>query len=479
MERIQNYIHGQWENTGTTLPKHNPTTGEVAYEQPASTSADVEKAIDSAEQAFKTWSKTTTQVRANYLYKIADGIEKRIDQFAKAETMDVGKPLWLSKEIDIPRAIANFRFFAGQILHHQEISTTMDSRAINYTLRQPLGVAALITPWNLPLYLLSWKVAPAIAVGNTAVCKPAELTPQTAFLLSQVMNEAELPKGVCNILFGKGSVAGAALVESPRTPLISFTGGTATGATIQKSVASMFKKVSLELGGKNPAIICEDADLEKAMPFILKSSFLNQGQICLGCERIFVHEKMYDKFLTMFKHKTEELQVGDPMDPKTYIGPLISKDHLEKVMSCKASMSKDKGQIISGSQPLNLPATLKNGYFIRPTIIADLSATSTMQQTEIFGPVVAVMKFKDEAEAIQQANNTPYGLSASIYTQNLTKAHRLAAEIQSATVWINTWLMRDLRVPFGGMKQSGMGREGGDHSIDFYTEQKNVCLNIE
>ncbi len=478
MERIQNFIDGEWSSSHEFLPKLSPMTGDVAYEQPSSSKSDVEKAIDSASEAFKSWSQTPTKDRAYYLYKIAEGIEKRIDEFAKAETLDVGKPLWLSKEVDIARAVSNFRFFAGQILHHQEMSTTMDNRALNYTLRQPLGVAALITPWNLPIYLLSWKIAPALATGNTAVCKPAELTPMTAYLLTQVMHEAGLPKGVCNIVFGKGSTAGAALVESHRTPLISFTGGTATGATIQTSVAHMFKKVSLELGGKNPAIICEDADLEKAMPFILKSSFLNQGQICLGCERIFVHEKIYDKFIALFKQKTEELQIGDPMDPKTFMGPLISHDHMIKVQTCMSHMHKDKGRIITGDAPLSLAPQFKNGYFIRPTIIADLSENSSMQQTEIFGPVVAVMKFKNEEDAVAQANNTPYGLSASIYTQNLSKAHTLAAQIQSATVWINAWLMRDLRVPFGGMKQSGMGREGGDHSIDFYTEQKTVCVNL-
>ncbi len=481
MERIQNFIHGQWQNASETsfLPKRNPATDVIDYELPNSTAKDVQTAIDSAQEAFKTWSTTSSQDRANYLYKIADGIEKRLEEFALAETNDVGKPLWLSREVDIPRAIANFRFFAGKILHHEEMSTTMDNGAINYTLRQPLGVAALITPWNLPIYLLSWKIAPALAVGNTAVCKPAELTSKTAFLLTQVMAEAGLPKGVCNILFGKGSVAGSALVEHPKTPLISFTGGTSTGAIIQKSVSSMFKKVSLELGGKNPVIVCEDADLEKAMPFILRSSFLNQGQICLGCERIFVHEKIYDKFLQMFKAKTEELIVGDPMEKSTYIGPLVSKDHWTKVQECVSIMGKDKGRLISGDQPIKLSEKLKNGYFMRPTIVTDLPGSSSMQTTEIFGPVVAVMKFKFEDEAIEQANKTDYGLSASIYTQNITKAHSLAAKIHAGTVWINTWLMRDLRVPFGGMKQSGVGREGGDHSIDFYTEQKTVCINLE
>jgi len=480
MDRIQNFIHGQFQNPAESefLPKRNPATDAVIYELPHSSAKDVNQAIDSASEAFQTWSKTPAQERSNYLYEIADGIEKRLDEFATAETMDVGKPLWLSKEVDIPRAVANFRFFAGKILHHEEMSTTMDNRAINYTLRQPLGVAALITPWNLPIYLLSWKIAPALAVGNTAVCKPAELTSKTAYLLAQVMAETGLPKGVCNILFGKGSVAGTTLVEHPKTPLISFTGGTSTGAIIQKSVASMFKKVSLELGGKNPVIVCDDADLEKAMPFILRSSFLNQGQICLGCERIFVHEKIYDKFLQMFKAKTEELIIGDPMEKSTYIGPLVSKDHWDKVRECVSLMNKDKGRVYSGGEALKLGDAFKNGYFMRPTIVTDLPASSDMQQTEIFGPVVAVMKFKHESEAIEQANNTSYGLSASIYTQNITKAHTLASQVHAGTVWINTWLMRDLRVPFGGMKQSGVGREGGDHSIDFYTEQKTVCVNL-
>lgn len=481
MERIKNFVHGEWNNSSdsTFLPKFDPATGAAIYEQPNSKADDIERAIDSAQNAYKTWSKTSANDRANYLYKIADGIEKRLDAFAKAETTDVGKPLWLSKEVDIPRAIANFRFFAGRILHHEEMSTDMDGKAINYTLRQPMGVAALITPWNLPIYLLSWKIAPALAVGNTAVCKPAELTPQTAYLLSQVMNEAELPKGVCNIVFGKGSIAGAVLVEHPSTPLISFTGGTATGATIQKSIAHMFKKVSLELGGKNSVVVCEDADLEKAMPFILRSSFLNQGQICLGCERIFVHEKIYDKFMQIFKSKTEELKIGDPMEADTYVGPLVSKDHLEKVRECTIAMNKDKGQIISGDQPLKLSDRCKNGYFLRPTIIENLPASSKMNQIEIFGPVVAITRFKNDDDAIQNANATPYGLSASIYTENISRAHRLAAQINVGTVWINTWLKRDLRVPFGGAKHSGIGREGGDHSIDFYTEQKTVCINLQ
>jgi acyl-CoA reductase-like NAD-dependent aldehyde dehydrogenase len=478
MEKIQNFIGGQWVNADSYLPKLNPATDEVIYELPNSSASDVDKAVDSAQQAFKSWSKTPAQDRANILYKIADGIEKRIDEFAKAETMDVGKPLWLSKEVDIPRAIANFRFFAGKILHHEEMSTTMDARAINYTLRQPLGVAGLITPWNLPIYLLSWKIAPALAVGNTVVCKPAELTSKTAYLLTQVMNEAGLPKGVCNMVFGKGSIAGNRLVEHPKTPLISFTGGTSTGAIIQKSVASMFKKVSLELGGKNPVIICDDADLDKAFPHILRSSFLNQGQICLGCERIFVHENLYDQFIEMFKAKTEEIIIGDPMMDSTYLGPMVSKDHMEKVQACIEQMSKDQGRVITGNQPLQLTGANKNGYFVRPTIVTDLPGTSTMNQTEIFGPVVSVTQFMDVEDAIESANNTPYGLSASIYTQGINQAHSLAAQINSATVWINTWLMRDLRVPFGGMKHSGVGREGGDHSIDFYTEQKTVCVSL-
>lgn len=479
MERIKNFVHGAWQNSHSWIPKHNPANGSVTYELPNSTTEEVNQAVSSAQEAFKSWSKTKVQDRANYLYKIADGIEKNADAFAKAETQDVGKPLWLSKEVDIPRAISNFRFFAGRILHHQEMSTDMDGKAINYTLRQPLGVAALITPWNLPIYLLSWKIAPALAAGNTAVCKPAELTSQTAYLLSQVFDEVELPKGVCNIILGKGSVAGSALVEHPSTPLISFTGGTITGATIQKSVASMFKKVSLELGGKNPAVVCEDADLEKAIPHILRSSFLNQGQICLGCERIFVHEKIYDKFLQLFKQKTEELIIGDPMQSTTYMGPLISKDHLEKVKECSANMVKDHGRLITGDQPLNLPENIKNGYYLRPTIYADLPLSSKMHETEIFGPVVAVLKYTDEHEMIESANHTSYGLSASIYTQNISRAHRIAAQLQVGTVWINTWLMRDLRVPFGGVKHSGLGREGGEHSIDFYTEQKTVCVNLD
>ncbi|MCB0407272.1 MAG: aldehyde dehydrogenase [Bdellovibrionales bacterium] len=481
MEKLLNFINGEYSEpqSGQYLDNFDPSTGGVYSKVADSDSLDMILAIQSANKAFEKWKSTPVEKRAEILYKIADLIDANADALAFAESQDQGKPVALAKKVDIPRAALNFRFFAGAILHHTEMATDKDGKLLNYTLRQPLGVAGLISPWNLPLYLLTWKIAPALACGNTAVCKPSEFTSKTASLLGAIFNEAGLPPGVCNIVLGRGETVGQTLVSHPGVPLISFTGGTATGEKILKSTASHFKKVSLELGGKNATIVLKDADLKKTIPGVIQASFMNQGEVCLCGEKILVQEEIYDEFLEKFVAATKELQVGDPQDPKTFMGPLVSEPHYLKVKSLIDLARKDKGKIIyGGDRPEGLPEKLKNGYFLNPTIITDISNCSELHQTEVFGPVVTVAPFKYNHDAAKWANNSPYGLSASIWTENLSKAHKLAAGLDVGTVWINTWLNRDLRVPFGGFKASGQGREGGSHSIDFYTELKTVSIAL-
>lgn len=480
MKGLSNFIGGEFvaPASGKYLDKYDPSTGDVCERVPDSDGMDVVKAISIANKAFATWAKRPARERAGYLFRIADELDARADEFAEAESRDTGKPLWLAKKMDMPRAALNFRFFAERILQTHEIASDMDGDALNYTLRQPLGVAGLISPWNLPLYLLSWKIAPAIACGNTVVCKPSELTPTTAALLGEILQKVDLPSGVVNIVHGRGDQAGAALVSHPGVPLISFTGGTATGEKIQTMAAPFFKKVSLELGGKNATIILKDVDLDKIIPEIVRSSFLNQGEICLCGSKILVQEDIAEAFLEKFGAAVKELKVGDRKDEGTYLGPLVSKAHFDKVKTAAAQALKEGGKYVAGDEPLELPDKLKGGYFMRPVVVKDLSNCSDLHQTEIFGPVVTVQTFKYPLDAIKWANNSPYGLAASIWTKDLKNAHRLAREVHAGTVWVNTWLKRDLRMPFGGVKASGLGREGGDHSIDFFTETKTVCVQL-
>lgn len=481
MVRIQNFINGEFvkPQNNAFMDNYDPSTGQVYSQLPESDELDVVFAIQAAKKAFEKWSKYTAEERSLWLHRIADAIEARLDDFAEAESRDVGKPLWLAKTLDIPRVIHNFRFFATRILHQEEIATDMDGTALNYTLRHPMGVAGLISPWNLPLYLLSWKIAPAIAVGNTVVCKPSEITPMTAYLLCEVLQKIGFPPGVINIVHGRGETAGSALVKHPAVPLISFTGGTETGIRIQEAAASFTKKLSLELGGKNANIIFADADFNKVVPMTIRSSFLNQGEICLCGSRIYVQEDVYKEFLAEFKKQTEELTVGDRKDPDIFMGPLVSQGHLDKVKTCIDQAKREQGEILSGgTAPTDLPAELKNGYFLRPTIVTDLTDCSDLMQREIFGPVVTVRPFKYQHEAVKWANTGPYGLSASVWTSDISRAHKVASQLQVGTVWVNTWMKRDLRVPFGGMKASGVGREGGDFSLDFYTERKTVCVQL-
>ena len=472
---VGNFIGGQFAEprSGAYLDDIEPATGEVLARIPDSDAADVDAAVQAAKRAFPAWSKTPAAERSKVLLKLADLIEQNLDELARLESRDNGKPVALAKRMDIPRAVANFRFFATAILHEASEAHVTDAAALNYTLRQPLGVAGLISPWNLPLYLLSWKIAPAIASGNTCVAKPSELTPLTANRLAELSLEAGLPAGVMNIVHGLGWKAGQALVEHRDVPAISFTGGTVTGTRVAATAAPMFKKLSLELGGKNPNVIFADADLEQAIPTSISSSFANQGEICLCGSRIFVEQAIYDEFVERFVAATKKLRIGDPTDDATDVGALISEAHMQKVTGYVELAKQEGGSVVTGGARLD-----RRGFFVEPAVITGLGTDCRTLQEEIFGPVVTITPFEREEEAVAFANSTRYGLSASLWTRDLQRAHRVAAALESGTVWVNCWLLRDLRVPFGGMKDSGVGREGGFESLRFFTEAKNVCVKL-
>ncbi len=479
MLHLANFIGGELLPPigGKYLDNIDPATGQVYSLVPDSDGSDVQRAVAAATGAFLSWSRTPAAERSRILLGIADLIEGNLEELALAECVDTGKPLALARAVDIPRAIANFRFFATAILHFNSESHSTDGLALNYTLREPLGVAGLISPWNLPLYLLSWKIAPAIASGNTAVAKPSEITPMTAFRLSELCIEAGLPPGVLNIVHGTGPKAGAALVGDPGIAAISFTGSTRTGAEIARHAAPRFVKLSLEMGGKNPNIIFADADLDEVLATSLRSSFSNQGQICLCGSRILVEESIYPEFVDRFVAETRQLKVGDPLEPHSDQGALVSRAQLDKVRHYVDLARKEGGSVLAGgAEPTELPERCRGGYFYQPTVIAGLGPSCRVNQEEIFGPVVTVIPFTGEGEALEYANSTEYGLAASIWTQNLGRAHRVARQVQSGIVWVNCWMLRDLRTPFGGMKNSGVGREGGEEALRFFTEPKNVCV---
>jgi aminomuconate-semialdehyde/2-hydroxymuconate-6-semialdehyde dehydrogenase len=478
MIRIKNFINGRHQEplSAHYLDNLEPATDQVYAQVSDSDGRDVDQAVQAAARAFPAWSRTPAADRSRILLDIAQRIETNLEQLAQAESADTGKPIRLARTVDIPRAAHNFRFFATAILHDHAEAYRTDRLALNYTLRQPRGVAGLISPWNLPLYLLTWKVAPALATGNTAVAKPSELTPMTAHLLSEICQEAGLPPGVLNVVHGYGAKAGAALVAHPAVKTISFTGGTVTGAAIARTAAGSFKKLTLELGGKNPNLVFADADLDEVVKTSLRSAFENQGEICLCGSRLFVEEKIYPAFVERFVAEARRLKVGDPLEPATDQGALISRAHFDKVMSYIDLAKQENGRILCGGARVSLAGRCRNGYFVAPTVIADLTENCRVNQEEIFGPVLTVSPFQNEAEVLRLANHTPYGLSASLWTRDLERAHRLAEQIDAGTIWINCWLLRDLRTPFGGMKDSGLGREGGAEVLRFFTEPKTVCI---
>jgi aminomuconate-semialdehyde/2-hydroxymuconate-6-semialdehyde dehydrogenase len=480
MEKILNYINGQLvEPTfGKYLENINPSIGSVYSLIPDSDTSDVQLAVQSAQAAFPLWSAMPLEKRASILLAIADLIDRDIDKLALAESIDQGKPLKLACAVDIPRASANMRFYATASMHMSSESHLMEGEAINYTTRTPIGVAGCISPWNLPLYLFTWKIAPALAAGCTVVAKPSELTPMTAFLFSKLCVEAGLPAGVLNIVHGLGNKVGQAIVEHPNVSAISFTGGTVTGKTIAATAAPMFKKLSLELGGKNPNIIFSDCDFEQAVSTSIHSSFSNQGEICLCGSRILVERSLYEKFVSEFVKRTKELVVGDPLEESTRMGALVSEPHMSKVLSYIQLAQQEGGQILCGGKRITVSGRCTNGYFVEPTVIVGLDQHCRTNQEEIFGPVVTIMPFDSEDEVIRYANSNAYGLSATIWTENLKRVHRVAHQIKSGIIWINCWLLRDLRTPFGGMKQSGVGREGGWEALKFFTEAKNVCVKL-
>jgi aminomuconate-semialdehyde/2-hydroxymuconate-6-semialdehyde dehydrogenase len=479
MEKLKNFLDGLYQEPVNQqyLENFNPSTGEVYSLIPDSDEKDLELAVSSAEKAFPIWSNMSIEKRSEILLNVASGIEKRMKQFVEAESKDNGKPITLAEHVDIPRAISNFHFFATAITHFSSESHQMVGEGINYTLRKPIGIVGCISPWNLPLYLFSWKIAPALAAGNCVIAKPSEVTPYTAYLLGEVIKDSGMPAGVLNILHGTGNKIGDAIVKHPKIKALSFTGGTKTGEYIARTAAPMFKKLSLELGGKNPNIIFDDCDFDNMLSTTLRSSFANQGQICLCGSRIFVQKGIYEKFKTAFVDRVSKLKVSYPSDPNAKIGALVSLPHLEKVYSYIQLAKEEGGKIIAGGNKVQLDAPYHKGYYLEPTVIEGLSFDCRTNQEEIFGPVVTITPFETEEEVLKMANSTNYGLSATIWTNDLKKAHRMADEIQAGIVWINAWLVRDLRTPFGGVKASGVGREGGWEALRFFTEAKNVFVS--
>ena len=475
MRIVQNYINGKFVDAENTIEDINPATGDIIAHIPKSSSNEVEQAVSAADSARENWAKLSLEKRAIWLDRIADILESKSEEIASLESLDTGKPISLARAVDASRSISNFRFFAEFARDYSDEKFEMED-AINHVVRKPVGIAGLITPWNLPLYLLSWKIAPAIVMGNTVVAKPSELTPLTANLLAEVIHEVGLPAGVVNIIHGLGSETGQAIVENPKVNIISFTGGTATGRKVAETAAPMFKKLSLELGGKNATIVLEDTNLEKVIPDIARAGFLNQGQVCLCGSRILVSDKIWDDFVDKFVNYVKGMKVGDPSSEDSDLGTLVSLEHRDKVESYIHLAQREGGKILCGGKSPNLSSPFDKGAFLEPTVVSDLSHMSRTATEEIFGPVVTLHPFGTDEEAIEMANCTAYGLAGSVWTADSERGTKIAERIETGMVWVNTWLHRDLRVPFGGVKDSGVGREGGRWSLGFFSEAVNICV---
>jgi aminomuconate-semialdehyde/2-hydroxymuconate-6-semialdehyde dehydrogenase len=481
MEKLQNFINGTYvpPKNGQYIDNYEPATGQVYALIPDSDEADVLEAVDAAEKAFPIWSNMSIEDRSKILVRLSEGIERHMDEFVQAESRDNGKPVSLAAHVDIPRAVSNFHFFATAITHFASESHHMEGVGMNFTTRKPIGIVGCISPWNLPLYLFSWKIAPALAAGNCVIAKPSEITPYTAYMLGKMAQEAGMPAGVLNILHGTGPKVGDAIVKHPKIKAISFTGGTKTGEYIARTAGPMFKKLSLELGGKNPNIIFADCNFDDMLSTTIRSSFANQGQICLCGSRIFVERPIYEKFKEAFVAKVSRSKVSFPSDPEAKLGAVVSETHMNKILSYIELAKEEGGTILTGGKRVHLLAPHDQGYYLEPTIIEGLSYDCRTNQEEIFGPVVTITPFDTEEEALMMANSTMYGLAGTIWTTNLNRAHRVADKLESGIVWVNAWLVRDLRTPFGGVKASGVGREGGWEALRFFTEAKNIFIKYE
>ena len=478
MDILQNFIDGSYQDpiNKNYLDNIEPATGLVYGQIPNSCQADVELAVNAAEKALPQWRAMPLEQRADILLAIAQGIESKLDELALAESIDNGKPISLAKAVDIPRAASNFKFFAHACSQFASESHAMAGSAINYTLRQAIGIVGCISPWNLPLYLFTWKIAPALAAGNCVIAKPSEVTPKTAALLGQICQAAGLPNGVLNILHGSGATVGSAICNHKKIKAISFTGGTATGAAIATQLAPQFKKLSLELGGKNPALVFADCDFEATVEQVFKASFANQGQICLCASRIYIERSIFEKFKQAFIDKAQALIPEDPLSDTSKMGAIVSKAHLDKILAYIELAKKEGGKVLAGGAQVQLNDRCAEGYFLQPTVIENLANNARCNQEEIFGPVVTIQAFDTDEEALALANDSQYGLAATLWTNNLSRAHKLSEQLNTGIVWVNCWLLRDLRTPFGGMNHSGVGREGGFEAMRFFTESKNVCI---
>lgn len=480
MENLLNLIDGALRpaSTGQWIDVYRPATGALLTRLPDSGTADVDMAHAAAQKALPVWKAMGREGRSKVLLELARLIEEDLEGFAQLESMDNGKPLALARNVDIPRAVANFRFFATAIIHFSSEAHLMDDVAVNWTDRQPIGVVGCISPWNLPLYLFTWKIAPALAAGNCVVAKPSEVTPCTAHRMSLLCEKAGMPAGVLNVVHGAGSTVGAAIVAHPGIAAVSFTGGTRTGAEIARVAAPMFKKLSLELGGKNPVLVFADCDIEEAIATTVRSSFTNQGQICLCGSRVLVERSIYEAFRDRLVERVRTMRVGDPQEPTTDLGAAVSREHMDKVLGYIGLARDEGGHVLCGGHQVVLDGDLHGGWYVAPTVIEGLQDGCRTDQEEIFGPVISIAPFDNEEEAVARANGTPYGLAAVIWTRDVKRAHRVARAVQAGIVWVNCWMVRDLRTPFGGVKQSGVGREGGVEALRFFTEAKNVCFKL-